>query len=344
VAAVDRHVAQLLRLKPRSQEEFEARIIQALAHRDIASVRRIAAATPPDEVRARISISTIIAASVPNPSAIAHLLNALPAAPGDLWQTEWRSVMLAQAAAAGGRYAEAEAHLDDVARVNPARALELRSMYAVLPLRRVPAARLRALRSDVAALSAQYTDSLKGPVAALVPNLLLAEALLDIRLGENAEALKIADRLVALSSSPNENVARSSRRWAMVVRAEESAARQNWGHALFATQAWRVEPNDGYPDLDHWGVAFLHFIHAEAQFQVRTYRPALTSFESIPDHTGYDIPFVAIAHLRQAQTHEERDPELARKHYKLVQEIWANADDELKPQLDFVRARLNALR
>lgn len=343
VAAVDRYVEQLLRLKPRSQEEFEARIIQALVHRDFKRVQQIAALTPAGEVRGRISISTIIAASVPDPSAIAHLLNALPSTE-DAWQVEWRAIMLAQAAAAGGRFAEADRHLDAVARVNPARAIELRSMYAVLPLRRVPPARLRALQSAVAHMRSQYADSLTGPSAAVVPNLLLAEALLDIRLGENTAALLIADSLSALANSPNANVARSSRRWATVVRAEESAARKNWGHALFATQSWSVEPNDGYPDLDHWGVAFLHFNHAEAQFQVRTYRPALTSFESIPDHTGFDIPFVAVAHMRQAQTHEVRDPELARKHYKRVQEIWANADAEMKPHLDFVRSRLSTLR
>jgi hypothetical protein len=85
-------------------------------------------------------------------------------------------------------------------------------------------------------------------------------------------------------------------------------------------------------------------MRGEFLYQLGTYPRAFPYFEAIPDPNGFDITFVAASHLRQAQMYEVlRDRDAARKHYRLAAEIWARADEELAPQLAFIKQRLTAL-
>ena len=340
---VKRLASNLLRLKPRDLESFEARMIAALTGRDSAAARAIAREPAGANAAGRLFFMSVIGASVPDPSAISSIVPLLLTERVDLRQREFYFVIQAQAAAAGGRFRNAEVHLDSLARVNPARAYELRCMFALLPLRNVSRERLVALRAGLRDYSAVAADSFMSTHTIYRPIRLLLQGLLDVRLGDYAQAEHNASELSRLEG-PGPLPKIMGRRGARVVRAEMHLAQGRWVDASRVVNEPDIVPNSGYPDLYNWSEAFDRFALAESLFRMKSDRRA-SHFEVFPDATGFDIEFVAQAHLRLAQTYDEmQDRAAARRHYKLVAEIWRNADGELAPHLAFVRERLNALR
>ena len=69
---------------------------------------------------------------------------------------------------------------------------------------------------------------------------------------------------------------------------------------------------------------------------------ALGWYESYP--AGYDLPWLAPAHLRAAQIYERlHDRERARFHYQRVMRLWRSADPEFGPMVEDARLALERL-
>jgi hypothetical protein len=90
------------------------------------------------------------------------------------------------------------------------------------------------------------------------------------------------------------------------------------------------------------------FLRAELLRAAGRDAEALRWYETFPDPGGYDLHYLAPAHLGRARIHERRgERALAAAQYRRVAELWAECDPELRPVVDDARragAALGATR
>jgi tetratricopeptide (TPR) repeat protein len=89
------------------------------------------------------------------------------------------------------------------------------------------------------------------------------------------------------------------------------------------------------------------WLRAEALTATGRAREALPWYASLSEHSVFDLPYIAPAHLRRGEICERLgEREQAIGHYRRVVELWANADPELRPmvaQAEQGLARLGAM-
>jgi tetratricopeptide (TPR) repeat protein len=86
------------------------------------------------------------------------------------------------------------------------------------------------------------------------------------------------------------------------------------------------------------------FVRAELLRSLGRLPEALEWYASLVETSPFELPYLAIAHLRRAEIYDELDqPDRAAEHYARFVELWSDADPELQPQVAAARARLEEL-
>lgn len=211
--------------------------------------------------------------------------------------------------------------------------VETEALLAVEPLLPVPRARLAALRERIAARRPYPSLPLNArpPVPGLgaeMQHYLLG--LLDLRLGDRPSAAAHAAALDAGASAVRGPAARDLAR---ALRAELAWAAGDARGGLAELE--RMEGRRPYVTsllVGHWN-ARTRFLRAELLHALGRDEEALEAWDSYRHAT--DLPWAALAHLRQGEVLERRgEGERARFHYGRVLSLWRDCDPELRPLRD----------
>ncbi len=216
------------------------------------------------------------------------------------------SVFEAELEVARGRWRAANAVLDRVAQDSQSVATEYRAAFAAATMFPVSRGELEKIRAAVE----------REPVAAGNAALVLYV--------DPASGIYAAQRAYLLSR--------------LSARAGDSAA------ALPSLAEVRASGPLAYPLMPSFRVADDRFLRAELLHKAGRNDEALALYASFPDPGGYDLVYLAPAHLRQAEILDARGNQVAaRAHYQRVVALWADCDPELRPIVDAARRRLAAL-
>jgi hypothetical protein len=106
-----------------------------------------------------------------------------------------------------------------------------------------------------------------------------------------------------------------------------------------------ISPDSMLPDLLAFPGADARWLRAEALRELGRDDEALRWYATFPDPAGYDLHYVAAAHLRRAGIHQKRgESEQAVEHYAGFPELWRDADPQVQPMLEEARRSLARLR
>jgi len=158
--------------------------------------------------------------------------------------------------------------------------------------------------------------------------------LLSTRLGDTAAAGRYAAALGAVRDALRAGPARDLARG---LRAEIARSRGDLKRALAEIEGFPFDASaPGSRAAAHWGVR-ERFLRAELLQALGRDEEALPWYDSFQG--GYDLPYIAAAHLREAEI-EERLGERARAdfHYARFISMWRDCDPELQPLVTRARA------
>jgi tetratricopeptide (TPR) repeat protein len=267
--------------------------------------------------------------------------------------------LLAQLSLGGGRWADAQRQLDLIEPLDPALAIEYRSLLSLAPFAPVSRDSLRSVRDALRRWDATAVAPVAGSTSAIrihngVHPLLRLYLLgaLSARLADSAGARSAADDLRREAQAPLP--ARPS--------LSDSVARAfalDLSHAVDAQAAWqagrvqdalnaveriraespleRIANSPFYPHLPE------RFIRAEALHRLGRDREAAGFYTSLQEGR-FDAIYLAPTHLRLAEIAERAgDRSAASSHYGRVVELWANADPPMQEIVRGARARIAAL-
>jgi serine/threonine-protein kinase len=262
---------------------------------------------------------------------------------------------LAHLDVAQGRWADAQPHLSEADALRPGWGLEHRAYLASLPWLPRPDSELRTIRNQLAAWDAVVEASGPYDRELFLPVFLethvgsresirsYVEGLLAARLGD-VPAVRAAAARVDTASLPTRagtfgpDAARTLRAFAAASEGDSAAA-------LREVQA--AEMRVTYP------LMFSSPFHSRARHRYLRARllesegddaRALDWYAGLADQAIYDMVYLAPASLRQGEIHERRgEAALAAAHYRRFVELWTEADPELQPLVEEVRARLARL-
>jgi tetratricopeptide (TPR) repeat protein len=245
--------------------------------------------------------------------------------------------MLAQAALARGQWRKAKQEVEAAARLDPAPALELWSLFAALPFIPLPdseivAARVAVRRWNPAADSA---DQHSASHAGLHPMLRLHRlALLDVRLGDTTAALREAR---AIDRSADSVMRRFTRPLAQSIRAHVAASGGRFAEALSLIEGagWEAAAPVFVSE------AYDRFFRAELLERLGREDEALGWYRSIAERAAYELVYLAPSARHQAEIAERRGQrEPAARYYRRFIELWKDADPELQGQVEQARRRV----
>jgi len=258
---------------------------------------------------------------LPAAEEIARLLTS-PDRPG-AWRAAGR-ILVAQGALARGEWAAARAQLDSAAVIEPAWALEIGALGALLPGANPGEAELRRLRGALEAWDPSRANSELSFFFAIhadahVQLRLYLLALLSDRLGEDAAAERHTSGLRAAGGTPEGNQLRASLLSSIDAhraarRGQRVLALRNLDEGALQVPLERIALSPFFARaLDRWH-------RAELLLSLGRTNDALTWYRSLTD--GPDVLFWAPAHDRQAQllTRLGRLEE-ARQHRALLEAI-----------------------
>ena len=240
-----------------------------------------------------------------------------------------------------GRWRDARGELERAAAAHPDVALEYRALLTLFPPIPAPRTEVVGIRNALRVVDPERIQPSQNPTGffnvhdgmhrILIDYLL---GLADARLGEAAEAGRLADRLLA-TPSPN-GMGSLTGDFAWTIRAEIHRAAGRTAEALDAVEQVRMEgwysQMLGSPFL---GRAHARFLRAELLVELGRAEEALPLYANLPDSNPHDVMYLGVAHLRQARllaalgrTREAAD------HLRRVDGLWREADPELRALLD----------
>ena len=239
----------------------------------------------------------------------------------------------------------ARAQLDTARGFDPVAALELRSLLAVLPFLHVPHSDLLAIRQEVeewpARVEVPGETSHSTGHAGLHPYVRLYRlGLLDARLGDTVEALRLAGSLERSGDSSSALKADALHTFARSIRAR------------VAGEAGRAAEALGHLEQSNWGMVESVF---EAEGLDRYYRAELLSalgrhaealdwYRTIAERATYELVYVAPARWRQGRLYEKMgDRARAVEAYRTVTRLWREADPPLRVTVTEASQRLRRL-
>ncbi len=272
---------------------------------------------------------------------------------------EWRrgpalrfegQLTIAWLAAAQGQWERASAALDVAAGMDGAQDVVMhRAFVALLPFLDVPRTDLVAARETVERWSADPAPGLTRLAAELRPRLRLhLLGLFSSRLGDAAEALRIAARIT--QSSPSAEMLPVVHAMAATVRADVALRAGRTGDALrelesvTTTVPLELISRPAFALVREHGQEHARYLRAEALTTLGRDGDAIrvwsTAFQNAPHEAAYS-PWVSrrLGELYQRSGDRER----AARHLARFMHLWEASDARLRPAVDAARAELARL-
>lgn len=347
---LDTLVARLETVGAAESELLEVRVLRAVLRRDAGKETELREALSHADAQLSESIARSAIAFAGDLHAPRRLGVQLGAPIGShRWVIQ--RLLLAHLALARGRWSEADAHLDDLAAVDPAFGLETRIMLATRPFLPLDERELRALRrawADRPQPGGGYAEP--GEIAMQPPwTGDYARGLVDSALGDHeaaGEAARRLEQIVAVNPASRQDsmLVALHQQLARLLRARVLASKGDAAGALETLGPVRLLALRILPDITQHPHAAERFLRAILLKQLGRDEEALRWFASIPDPSGYDVVYLAPSHFHRAEIHEKRgERERAVEHYARVVELWRDADPELQGMVRSARSRLQRL-
>jgi tetratricopeptide (TPR) repeat protein len=249
----------------------------------------------------------------------------------------------ADLAAAAGRWSAATQELAAVARLGQVdSALIGRALVASLPFLGVPGEDVRRIRDEVERWSPGHDPSQPLPesIRPLAPHLrLYLLGLLSTRLGDAAEALRLASELETLRAPPESRAV--VRSLARTIRADVAAesGRTNEGLTLLADV--RGEIPFELLMLPYFSEEHARYLRSRLLFEAGRDEEALRLVENAFAGTPGELYYRAPAHLLQAEIQQRLgNREAAAEQYSRFIALWRSCDQPLRPIVEGARTQL----
>jgi tetratricopeptide (TPR) repeat protein len=252
-------------------------------------------------------------------------------------------LLLAQLGAGGGRWSHAKRELAAVARLGQTdSALIGRALLASLPFLAVPGADLRSIRGEVErwAPGRDAAKPLPESLRPLAPHLrLYLLGLLSTRLGDGAEALRLASALETLpAGGASTPVVRSLAR---TIRADVAASSGRTNEGLTLLQHLDGEIPFELLPLPYFSEEHARYLRSRLLLQAGRHEEALRLLENGFAGTPGELYYRAPAHLLQAEVQQRLgNREAAAEHYSRFIALWRSCDPALRPLVEDARAQL----
>lgn len=247
--------------------------------------------------------------------------------------------------AARGRYRAADAWIDSIAQVSPARALELRGILAIQPYQTIPYPR-ESLGREIAGL-----NGVEPPLAKAYKDFAirpLLSGILALRSGDDQVHRSILESLErSVERDPRTEAYSHVMRAIAILQAEAARAAEDPRAALDAIMRFPITSDSSLPKYDvDFAEAHLRWLRAESYEAFSDDPTALRWYETFPDPAGNDLLYLAPSHLRRGRIYDRMgDAARAAWHYNEFISLWKEADPELRPLINEARlARARLLR
>jgi tetratricopeptide (TPR) repeat protein len=250
---------------------------------------------------------------------------------------------LALLGAAGGRWTAAKQELAAVARLGQVdSALIGRALVASLPFLSVPKEDVRRIRDEVQRWSPGHDASKPLPesIRPLAPHLrLYLLGLLSARLGNAAEALRMASELETLPAPPESRAV--VRSLARTVRADAAAETGRTNEGLTLLAGVRGEIPFELLVLPYFSEEHARYLRSRLLFQAGRDEEALRLVENGFAGTPGELYYRAPAHLLQAEIQQRLGNRVAAaEHYSRFIALWRSCDQPLRPVVEGARTQL----
>jgi tetratricopeptide (TPR) repeat protein len=250
---------------------------------------------------------------------------------------------LAKLHVAGGRWTTAKQELATASRLGQAdSALIGRALAASLPFLGVPRDEVRRIRVEVERWSPGHDASRPLPesIRPLAPHLrLYLLGLLSSRLGDAAEALRLASALETLPASPeSRGVVRSLAR---TIRADIAAESGRTNEGLTLLDDVRGEIPFELLGLPYFSEEHARYLRSRLLFQARRDEEALRLVENGFAGTPAELYYLAPAHLLQAEIQQQLgNRKAAAEQYSRFIALWRSCDPPLRPIVEGAKTQL----
>jgi tetratricopeptide (TPR) repeat protein len=250
---------------------------------------------------------------------------------------------LAQLGVAGGRWSAAKQELAAAARLGQAdSALIGRALAASLPFLGVPRDEVRRVRDEVERWSPGHDASKPLPesIRPLAPHLrLYLLGLLSTRLGDAAEALRLASALETLPASPDSRLV--VRSLARTIRADVAAESGRTNEGLTLLEEVRGEIPFELLRLPYFSQDPARDPRSRLLSLAGRDEEALRLVENAFAGTPAELYYLAPAHLLQAQIHQRLgNKDAAAEQYSRFIALWRACDQPLRQVVEGARTQL----
>jgi len=331
-------------------DRFVTRAVRAFGSGDTAAQRRVLAEAHSVDADTLLAASGWIAMTLRDVAAAARLARSAAGRQVVPVKRALTDVQLAQFEWGLGQWRAASEALDNVARYDPAWSTLYRALWGSADFAPVEPPELERLRTaltnwDAAHVRARFTDTGARAHDLLAPQLrLYALGRLNLRLGDLDTVLAIASHLEAMGNPPAALSFAADR--AHSLRAAVAFQRGAYAEALAALEAQlrRIRIQWLYGGTYFYSCPEDRFLHGEILRFLGRDEEALRWYGTIQDITPYDAHYLAMAHLRSAETYEHLgDADQAARHYEEFIELWRESDTELRRTVDGARRALARL-
>jgi tetratricopeptide (TPR) repeat protein len=352
LAELDSLTRRFLDVNPEGDRGLEISALRAFARRDpeleAAALERLAR---PETSELSIALAAWDVATYARNLDGAERITRLLALPGrSLGGHTLAHSWLSHILAAGGRFDEARAELDELAGENPGVAREYETLLALAPFAAAEGAALRAARERVRAIEPGAIPDADNPsivfsaLDGLHPVIMAyLDGLASAHLGDDAAVAAAASRLRELSvpegaGSLNDDLA-------LAVEAERTRLAGDAREAYATLNRSRREVWYGQTMASpYFAQARERFLQGELLVTMGQDEDALPWFEHLVELGPFELLYYPVAELRQAEIHARLgDVERARVHYLRFLDLWNGADPAFEPMLREARAALDAL-
>jgi DNA-binding SARP family transcriptional activator/TolB-like protein len=355
IVAADRDTAQLARLVghiiPRTQGTSEAADAQALrafvsgTRAEIASASSALITLHGDNVLRALQG---IAAVTENLEASLDVARQLAERDRGTDRGASADLVVAQIEAARGRWTAAKVALDRVESRMPDVAAEYRAAFAGAIFQRLATQELKDARvaaSRAGGLPFNFPlgntpDSTRAEWL-LGPRRAYLTARLAMRAGDSTAA--ISELRVPANATPAERS--TFERANRLMLAEQSWMEGDARRGLAFLGEAPPQLDSLLPRFASYAVADERFARASMLAAIRSDSAAFRWLETFPDASGYDLIYLAPAHLARAELHEKRgERAAAAAEYRRFIALWKDCDPALRPVLDAARRQLDTLK
>jgi tetratricopeptide (TPR) repeat protein len=250
---------------------------------------------------------------------------------------------LAGLGVAGGRWTVAKQELAAAARLGQAdSALVGRALAASLPFLGVPGDDVRRTRGEVERWSPGRDASKPLPesIRPLAPHLrLYLLGLLSTRLGNSAEALRLASELETLPAPPESRAV--VRSLARTIRADVATVSGRTNEGLTLLEGVRGDIPFELLGLPYFSEEHARYLRSRLLFQAGRDEEALRLVENAFAGTPGEVYYLAPAHLLRAEIQQRLgNKEAAAEQYSRFIALWRSCDQPLRPVVEGAKAQL----